>query len=258
LISKLLQKLRNKNSGLSKELLESVGMLESSLKYSFKDKALIVHALKHRSYTTEHSENRGMSNERLEFLGDAVLNFAVSKFLYKTYPDKPEGEMSKMRSILVSGESLKTTAKKLRIGKYLLLSEYETKSGGREKGSILEDCMEAVIGAIYLDGGIMKTLKFINESVLSDYESFLELRKNANYKSELLELVQSFGFDPPTYDIVSEEGPEHEKTFTVNVKIGISVLAEGRSSSRKKAEQEASCKALEIIKENPEFLGRIK
>jgi ribonuclease III len=258
LISKLIDKFLNKKTDLPKELLETIGELENNLNYNFKNKKLLVQALKHRSYTTEHNENRGMSNERLEFLGDSVLNFAVSKFLFKNFPDKPEGEMSKMRSILVSGESLKVTARELGIGKYILLSEYETKSGGREKESILEDCMEAVLGAIYIDGGIIKTINFVNKTVLSNYEKFIEERKNANYKSELLELVQSLGFDPPTYDIVSEEGPEHEKTFTVNAKIGHIVLAKGRSTSRKKAEQEASSNALEIIRKNPKILGDLK
>jgi len=227
--------------------------LENKLGYSFKNKSILVQSLKHRSYISINSEERNNSNERLEFLGDSVLSFIVSKHLYKSFSVQPEGELSKMRSILVSGDNLCQIARKLNLGKFILISEYEERSGGREKDSILEDCMEAVIGAVYMDGGIIKTQNIIRNIFLENCETVLSEKKNSNYKSELLELVQSFGVEPPTYEISREEGPEHDKMFTVNVIIKGRVIAEGKANSKKKAEQVASSIALGIIRNDKKF-----
>jgi len=253
LLSKIIEKFRNKNQSYPKELLRSIGELERKLDYSFKDKSLLIKSLKHRSYISFNSEERSNSNERLEFLGDSVLSFIVSKHLYKSFSDQPEGELSKMRSILVSGDNLCGIARKLNLGKYILVSEYEEKSGGREKDSILEDCMEAVIGAVYMDGGIIKTQNMIKNIFLENCEAVLSEKKYSNYKSELLELVQSHGMEPPTYEIALEEGPEHDKKFTVNVIIRGKTVAEGKANSKKRAEQLASSNALEIIKNDLKF-----
>ncbi|MBU4485955.1 MAG: hypothetical protein KKD38_03430, partial [Candidatus Delongbacteria bacterium] len=150
MISKLIAKFKKKNDLFSKELNKIIGELENNLDYNFKDKRLPVQSLKHRSFISQNNEDRNNSNERLEFLGDSVLNFAVSRHLYKAFPKNPEGELSKMRSILVSGGNLNAVARKLNLGKFILISDYEDKAGGREKDSLLEDCMEAIIGAIYL------------------------------------------------------------------------------------------------------------
>jgi ribonuclease III len=253
LISKLIRKLLNRNRNYSKGLLKSIGELEDKLGYFFKDKGLLIQALKHRSYITSNSEERSRSNERLEFLGDSVLSFVVSKHLYKTFSEQPEGELSKMRSILVSGENLCSIARKLELGKYILVSEYEERSGGREKDSILEDCMESVIGAVYLDSGILKTQKLIRDIFLENCGTVLSEKKNSNYKSDLLELVQSYGIEPPTYEVAREDGPEHDKTFTVNVIIHGKIVADGKANSKKKAEQSASSNALNKINSDPDF-----
>lgn len=253
MLTKLLEKFFNKNRTYSKELLNSVGELETRLGYSFKEKSLLIQALKHRSYISVNSEDRNSSNERLEFLGDSVLSFLVSKHLYESFSDQPEGELSKMRSILVSGDNLCGIARKLNLGKYILVSEYEDKSGGREKDSILEDCMEAVIGALYLDGGVIKTQKMIKDIFLENCETVLSEKKNSNYKSELLELVQSHAIEPPTYEIAKEEGPEHDKIFTVNVIIKGKIIAEGKANSKKRAEQVASSNALNRINSDKKF-----
>jgi len=257
LISRLILRLK-RNQSFSKDLLKKFAELEKRLNYSFKEKKLLAQSLKHRSFIAQNNDARNNSNERLEFLGDSVLNFTVSRHLFKLFPGKSEGELSKMRSVLVSGENLIEIARKLSLGNYILISDYEEKSGGRDKDSLLEDCLEAIIGAIYLDAGIIRTQKFIKEILLDNIDTVLSDKKNTNFKSELLELVQSYGFDPPAYEIIKEDGPEHDKIFTVNVNINGNIVAEGRSNSKKRAEQEASSNALGIIKMNPKYLNKLK
>ncbi|NOR45265.1 MAG: ribonuclease III [Candidatus Delongbacteria bacterium] len=226
---------------------DNLKTLEEKISYSFKNKDLLLTALKHRSFISQTTQDRIDSNERLEFLGDSVLNFIVVKYLYKSYPDLDEGELSKMKSVIVSGENLSLIAREMKLGEDILLSEYEEKSGGRDKSSILEDTFEAIIGAIYLDSGIVKAEKMIKVLVLENIERSLENTLTINYKSELLELVQSKGLEPPTYEVVSEEGPEHEKTFTVKAIVNGKEISQGSSTSKKRAEQEASRKALHSL-----------
>jgi ribonuclease-3 len=221
--------------------------LEDKILYSFKNKNLLLTGLKHRSFISQNIQDRIDSNERLEFLGDSVLNFIVVKYLYKLYPDLDEGELSKMKSVIVSGENLSLIAREMNLGEHILLSEYEEKSGGRDKSSILEDTFEAIIGAVYLDSGITKAEKVIKVLVLENIKKAFENTLTRNYKSELLELVQSNGLEPPTYEVVSEEGPEHEKVFTVNAIVDGKEISQGSSTSKKRAEQEASRRALENL-----------
>ena len=207
----------------------------------------MLNALKHRSFISQSNQNRSDSNERLEFLGDSALNFVVVKYLYNSYPDLDEGELSKMKYVIVSGENLSLIAREIELGDHILLSEFEEKSGGKDKASILEDTFEAVIGAVYLDSGIHKVDNMVSTLILDNIDKTLDNTLTKNYKSELLELVQSKGLEPPTYEIVDEEGPEHEKIFTVKAIVDGKEIARGSSSSKKKAEQEASKIALENL-----------
>lgn len=258
MLRNLFSRLFSRDLNIPRELLENIRELEGIISYRFRDKHLLIQALTHRSYTSKQGNgHRTDSNERLEFLGDSVLNFIIGKFFFKKYPEMQEGQLTKMRSVLVSGENLSNTAKDIDLGKFILLSEFEERSGGRDKNSILEDCMEALIGAVYLDGGIERSEKVINILILSDKEGFSD-KSFSNYKSELLELVQSKGFPPPTYETVSTEGPEHEKTFTVNALVNGRIIAEGQANSKKKAEQESSAEALKKISCDVNFLDSLR
>jgi len=258
LFRRFLQRFFSKDLNIPQKLLDNIRELENFLRYSFTDKHLLLQALKHRSYVAGSGESRKESNERLEFLGDSVLNFIVGKHFYEQYSEKQEGELTKMRSVLVSGGNLSDTAREIGLGRFILIGEFEERSGGRDKDSILEDCMEALIGAVYLDGGIERTSKLIERIILVKAVEKFGSKKYSNYKSELLELVQSYGFSPPTYETVNTEGPEHEKTFTVNVLINGNIIAEGIANSKKKAEQEASAKALDLISNDENILKMIK
>jgi ribonuclease-3 len=238
---------KNEEDSVDTSVFDNLKTLEDKILYSFKNKDLLLTALKHRSFISQTIQERIDSNERLEFLGDSVLNFIVVKHLYKTYPDLDEGELSKMKSVIVSGENLSLIAREMNLGEHILLSEYEERAGGRDKSSILEDTFEAIIGAVYLDSGILKSEKIIKVLVLEDIKKALENTLNINYKSELLELVQSNGLEPPTYEVISEEGPEHEKVFTVKAIVDGKEVSQGSSTSKKRAEQEASRKALENL-----------
>lgn len=259
MLRNLFLRLFSRDLNIPQKLLENIRELEDIISYRFKDKHLLIQALTHRSYTSKHGNgHRADSNERLEFLGDSVLNFIVGKYFYNKFLDKQEGDLTKMRSVLVSGENLSAAAKELDLGKFILLSEFEERSGGRDKNSILEDCMEALIGAVYLDGGMEKAERVIGLLILPDSTDNFSGMKFSNFKSELLELVQSHGYPPPRYETVNTEGPEHDKTFTVNVMINDKVITNGISNSKKRAEQEASAKALEMISDDVNFLDSLK
>jgi len=236
---------KNDEDTVDASVFDNLKTLEDKISYSFKNKDLLLTALKHRSFISQNIQDRIDSNERLEFLGDSVLNFVVVKNLYKSYQDLDEGELSKMKSVIVSGENLSLIAREMNLGEHILLSEYEERAGGRDKSSILEDTFEAIIGAVYLDSGILKSEKIIKAMVLENIQKALENTLTRNYKSELLELVQAKGLEPPTYEVISEEGPEHEKIFTVKAIVDGKEISQGSSTSKKRAEQEASRRALE-------------
>jgi ribonuclease-3 len=209
---------------------------------NFKNKSLLDLALTHRSWVNEHKGVR-TSNERLEFLGDAVLEFVVSKEIYKKFPDKEEGYLTALRANLVNTVSLTEIAKKLNLGSILYLSKGEEESGGRTNPSLLADTVEAIIGAIFIDRGIADAEKFISENLL------VEIEKRAaeplkDPKSLLQERVQSQSLPAPKYQVVEESGPDHDKKFVIEVAVGSEVWGRGEGKSKSMAEQEAAKDAL--------------
>lgn len=211
----------------------------------FKNKNLLEQALTHKSWVNEHKKLRE-SNERLEFLGDAVLEFIVSKELYLKLPDKEEGYLTALRANLVNTVNLAKVANSLNIGKVLFLSKGEEEGGGRENSSIMADTVEAVIGAIYLDGGIKKAEKFIIEYILNDLEQKIK-EPLKDPKSRLQEVVQAKGLMAPKYKVVSEKGPDHDKKFVIAVIIDKKSYAKGEGKNKGEAEQEAAKGALELF-----------
>lgn len=224
---------------------KSLSELEQKIGYKFQDKSLLKRAMMHSSYSNEHRLNRLDNNERLEFLGDAVLEIVVSEFLYKTYPKKPEGDLTKMRASIVCEPTLAFCTKEIQLGKYLLLGKGEDASGGRDRDSIVSDAMEALIGSIYLDGGFANAKEFIIRFILVDIE-----HKQLFYDSKtiLQEIVQGQLQDTLTYELVKEEGPDHNKHFEVNVCIGGVVVGFGEGRTKKAAEQEAAYKGILKLK----------
>ncbi len=225
-----------------------IGRLERHIGYRFRDPNLLQRSLTHRSYIGQQDGQRRDSNERLEFLGDAVLELCVSQYLYKRFPRKKEGELTKFKSIIVSGNFLVNQARQMGLGRYLLLSDSEERTGGRDRPSILEDAFESLIGAIYLDGGLAASERFVDSHVLNDLDLHQATRENRNYKSLLLELSQSQGLGIPVYRVVEELGPDHSKFFVIDVQLGNAVLGRGTGPSKKKAEQAAAAEALHELR----------
>jgi ribonuclease-3 len=210
----------------------------------FSDGQLLQTALKHRSYLNVTNEPRTKSNERLEFLGDTVLDLVVSQFLYEKFPKKTEGELSKVKSILVRKSVLADSATKMSLGNLVLINWGEEKTGGRSRHSILADTFEAVIGAIYLDKGLQVAAQFINTYLLDDFKKIIKTELYKNYKSTLLEYTQSNGDGMPVYKVIDEIGPDHAKNFLVEVYINNEKMGEGQGGTKKIAEQEAAKQAL--------------
>lgn len=218
--------------------------LEEKLNYSFRDKNLIQTALTHSSYANEH---RCPSNERLEFVGDSVLGMVTASYLYHAYPELPEGKMTKLRAEIVCEQSLWEVAEKLGFGDCLRLGKGEELSGGRTRHSILADCVEAVIAAMYLDGGIAPAKAFIDAHILSrltDGEAGLM----RDWKTELQELVQQKPGRCLTYEMISESGPDHRKLFTAAVSMDGKLIGTGEGRTKKEAEQMAAKDAIEALR----------
>jgi ribonuclease-3 len=222
------------------------------LRYRFKDPTLLITALTHRSYLVVTGDEAISSNERLEFLGDAVLDLIVTDFLYKKHPQKLEGDLSKIKSILVSRRALAQAIRQSQIGQYMLMNYGEEKTGGKKRTSNLSNLYESLVAAIYLDGGITAARKYISWTLLQAHESFLHDSKHINYKSILLEYAQKEGFGEPRYDIIRAEGPDHEKTFVIEVSVNGNDKAAGAGRSKKGAEQLAARKLINRIA--PELL----
>ncbi len=218
--------------------------LEKNLDIAFKDKELLREALIHRSYLNEHREEKLCSNERMEFLGDAVLEFAVSKILFQHFPQEPEGFLTACRSQIVQTKALAALAKKFNLGEFLFLSKGEEESGGRANLGLLENAFEAVLGAIFLDQGIEKTTLFIEKN-FDPIIANLSPENLKDAKSLLQEKTQEREKITPTYKLVDEDGPDHSKTFTMGVFLGNKKLAEGQGRSRQEAEEQAAEHALE-------------
>ena len=211
---------------------------------SFKNLDLLVEALTHRSYLNEHREYAGTHNERLEFLGDAVLELAATDFLFRKFPAKPEGELTAYRAALVNTVSLAETARALGVSDYLLLSKGEAKDTGRARDVIMADALEAVIGAIYLDQGYAAAEQFIAAQLYGKMDDVIEKRSYQDAKSRFQELVQEKQGITPVYETLSEAGPDHDKRFTVGVYVSNEEFARGEGNSKQEAEQDAARAAL--------------
>lgn len=221
--------------------------LRETLAYDLQDEDLFIQALKHRSFLPVTHEKRLQSNERLELLGDAVLGLVVVEFLYRTYPTKEEGELTNMKSLIVSRRILAKIARAMKLGDFLLLSEAEDKSGGRSRASINSDAMESIIAAIYLDGGLEKARDFIHSKILVNFEDIITDEHHTNFKSMLLEYAQSQSLGSPCYAVQAVHGPDHEKVFTIEVKIQNDTLGTGTANNKKRAEQLAAKEALKNL-----------
>ena len=221
--------------------------LEQNLNYKFKNKRLLMGALAHSSYANENKLPEG-SNERLEFLGDSVLSLIVSEHIFENYRDLPEGELTKIRASLVCENSLYEFAKEIDLGSFLLLGKGEAQSGGAERPSILADAFEAVLAAIYLDGGIEPARKHILRFIDKKLNCMASVAFK-DYKTYLQEFIQKNPEEKLEYVIVGEEGPDHAKTFTVEVHLNSNVIGKGSAGSKKRAEQEAARQALELMGE---------
>ena len=224
---------------------EDILKFEQLIGYTFRDKALIMQALTHSSFVNEQKINKRPDYERLEFLGDAVLEMLSSAFLYRSFPDKKEGEMSKMRTSLVCEPALAYDAQALNLKSFIQLGKGEEATGGRDKESIIADVMEAVIGALYLDGGIQESKRFVDTYVLSNIDA---VQMFVDSKSMLQELAQGENLGEIKYEICGESGPEHDKIFEVRVFVGEKKLGEGAGKTKKAAEQQAAYEALKALK----------
>ena len=219
--------------------------LEAAIGYRFKNITLLQNALTHSSYANERWHNSLLSNERLEFLGDAILGMTVAKYLYQTFPDRPEGELTRMRADMVCEQTLAKVAARIELGKHLLLGNGEEQGGGRTRNSILADAVESVIAASYLDGGMEAAQRFIEQFILVEVP--VQKLHNADYKTALQELVQQKKNQVLSYTLVGESGPDHDKQFDVEVKLNGQVVGTGSGSSKKRAEQAAARAALEKL-----------
>ena len=220
------------------ELMEE---LENKIGYRFKNYKLLKQSMTHSSYANEHRINKLTNNERLEFLGDAVLEIITSEYLYKNYPKLHEGDLTKMRASIVCEQTLALSSKEIDLGKYLFLGKGEELTGGRERNSIISDAMEALIGALYLDGGFEGAKNFIDKYILCDIKN-----KQLFYDSKtiLQEVVQSDYSEELQYVVVAEEGPDHDKSFVVKAMIGEKEIGMGKGKTKKAAEQQAAYDAL--------------
>ncbi|TSC91830.1 MAG: putative ribonuclease III [Candidatus Berkelbacteria bacterium Licking1014_96] len=216
---------------------------EKKIKIKFKDQKLLQTVFIHRSYLNENKNYALPQNERLEFLGDAVLEFIVTDYLYKKF-DNPEGEMTNWRAALVRGEMLSKIANQLKMGDLMMLSHGETKTGGRERKVLLANAFEALIGAIYLDRGIVITRKFINQNLITHLEEIIEKGLYQDAKSVLQEKSQDELGITPTYEVIKESGPDHAKKFVIGVYIGEKLIGQGEGNSKQEGQQEAAKKGL--------------
>ncbi|MDO4345152.1 MAG: ribonuclease III [Eubacteriales bacterium] len=220
--------------------------LEQKIGYRFENRELIENALRHSSYANEHRKSNLKDNERLEFLGDAVLELSSSEFLFRTYADMKEGDMTKLRASIVCEPTLAQCAAAIELGSFLRLGRGEELTGGRLRDSVVSDAMEALIGAIYLDGGFASAKEFVERFILNDVE---HKKLFFDSKTILQEIVQStYKGEQMSYRLLREEGPEHSKTFVVQLFIGEKGFEEGRGRTKKSAEQEAAYRTIITLK----------
>jgi ribonuclease-3 len=223
---------------------KSLELLSQRLGYTFRDPSLLVDALKHRSFLAETGEHRLKSNERLELLGDSVLGMLVTEHLFRVFPEEEEGSLTAMKSLMVSRRALLSIGQEINLGQFIMLNQAEERAGGRKRPSIISDAFEAVIGAIYLDGGLEAARLTVEKLVISQLDRILTEEQHRNYKSMLLEYCQGCGITGPVYHVTHEEGPDHDKEFTVAARVNDETLGIGKGHSKKKAEQWAAKEAL--------------
>ena len=219
--------------------------LETAIGYRFENISLLQNALAHSSYANERWHNSLLSNERLEFLGDSVLGMLVAEYLYRSFPNRPEGELTRMRADMVCEKTLAAVARQLCLGDHLLLGHGEEQGGGRSRDSILADGVESVIAACFLDGGIEAALGFVQRFILVTVP--VTKLHNADYKTQLQELVQQKKNQVLSYCLVGQSGPDHDKNFDVEVSLNGKPVGTGSGSSKKRAEQEAAKSAIEML-----------
>ena len=220
--------------------------LEKSINYVFNNKNLLKNALTHTSYA---NENRVSSNERLEFLGDSVLSFIVSDYIYKHYGNMPEGELTRLRSSLVCESALCVFAREINLGDNLLLGKGEEKSGGRNRNSILADAFESLLAAIFLDGGLENARRFVYAFVLRELYNKKTVIAEKDYKTTLQEIIQRNPEEVINYVLINETGPDHDKFFEVEVHLNSNVIGKGSGKSKKQAEEAAAKQALTLMGE---------
>ena len=219
--------------------------LEAAIGYQFHNISLLQNALTHSSYANERWHNSLLSNERLEFLGDSILGMLVAEYLYRNFPDRPEGELTRMRADMVCETTLAAVANTIHLGDHLLLGHGEEQGGGRTRDSILADAVESVIAASFLDGGMEAAERFIRCFILVQVP--VTKLHNADYKTQLQELVQQKRNQVLTYLLAGESGPDHDKQFDVQVALNGTVVGSGRGSSKKRAEQDAARNAIAAL-----------
>lgn len=219
--------------------------LEKKIGYHFQNFAHLEHAMRHSSFCNEQKMDKLNNNERLEFLGDAVLELVTSEYLYTNYPQMPEGEATKKRASMVCEQSLALCAKELELGNYLYLGKGEERTGGRERASVTSDAMEALIGAIYLDGGFTNAKEFVEKFILNGIE---EKQLFYDSKTTFQEMMQSITTEQIHYEVIGQEGPDHCKTFTVELFVGDRSAGKGTGRSKKAAEQAAAYDAIKRLK----------
>ncbi|MBN1306719.1 MAG: ribonuclease III [Chitinispirillaceae bacterium] len=224
---------------------EAVECLQKIIGYRFRAIDLLNRALTHKSAIVPEDTKGLLSNERLEFLGDAVLNCLVTEYLYRRYPDKTEGQLSKIKSLVVSRKILGEVAQRIGLGRYLIFGISEEKSGGRSRLSTMSNAFEAVLGAVYLDGGLQEVKNLLKRFLFERIPEFLRDERHVNYKSKILELSQHDGFGIPHYVTLEASGPDHAKEFTVQIEVAGVVLGKGSGSNKKIAQQHAAQQAVE-------------
>ena len=240
------KKYDRKQQIMSSSKTNTLSLLEQTLEYEFKDLSLLKLALTHGSFFHERKQT-GASNETLEFLGDAILDFVISDILFEMFPEKREGDLSKMRAAIVNEKTLEKIAHSINLGQFLYLGVGEEKGGGREKPSILADTLEALIAAIYQDGGVGAVRTFVKKlfkDALRDVENSFN---SFDYKSTLQQYFQAIHRRVPRYCVIKESGPDHDKVFQVKIMFGERELANGSGHSKKEAEQDAARQALRVL-----------
>ena len=232
-----------------------MAVLERRLGHRFRDRRYLIEALTHRSYARGVRNDEVDSYERIEFLGDAVLGLVVTETLYRRYEDHREGNLTKIKAALVNERALSRIARDLGLGEFVFLSPEEEQSGGRSRRSILADACEALFGAVYLDAGLKSAARLVHRLVIRRMDDLLTDVKQLNYKGELLEHYQSLGLGMPRYEPVAEEGSDHDKVFTVQVRMEGRVIGRGQGKSKKAAEQDAARAALDHLELEPRPLA---